>query len=203
MSQAKNGRKSHTRAYLKCRLPRPLEVIREDSNYFSRNNQSLGKPGLFYLGGDMPSGFYITEKSIKELERVCNQAVKYMDAGKTKLLLEQANLVKEGIKKTAAAQQKGSVNHSAQKAAYAAVRPSTTAYPTTAYAGIRPKKMPHAHLVEEGHDIKRVKKGPVVGHVEAHSFVQKTWDEMKPGIRQDIEVKTGQLVDSAFTSGNP
>lgn len=151
----------------------------------------------------MATGISIYLKGIEEFERTCNHVVKYMDEKKTKILLEQATLVKEGIKKTAAEQQKGSVNHSAQKAAYAYAKPSTTAYPTVAYAGIRPKKMPHAHLVEAGHDIRRVKKGPVVGHVPAHSFVLKTWDEMKDQVQENIAKGYGTgIIEAVGTSAS-
>jgi len=139
----------------------------------------------------MATGVSIYLKGLDELEKTCNRAVKYMDAGKTKLLLEQANLVKARIKDLAATQQKGSVNHSAQKAAYAAAQSSTTVYPTVAYAGIRPRAMPHAHLVEEGHG------GP--HPAPPHPFVQKAWQEMKPVVRQNIEGKAGAIVDAAFS----
>jgi hypothetical protein len=134
-------------------------------------------------------------KGIEELERTANRALKSIHEGETAILLKQAKLGKDRIKDITASQQKGSVKHSAQKAAYATAYPPKMNSDAVAFFGIRPKAMPHAHLVEKGHG------GPQPA--PAHPFVQKARAEIMPEIKENIAKEMGQLVDSSFSSAAP
>lgn len=137
----------------------------------------------------MPSGFYITEKSIKELERAANQLIKEVHEGETAILLAAANKVKTAIKQKAASLQK-SEKQSAQKAAYAIAYPPKLTQMGIAYAGIRPRKMPHGHLVEHGHG--------GTHPAPPHPFVRPAWDETKDQVERDIAAGLGKVIEGAL-----
>jgi len=127
-------------------------------------------------------------KGIDELERKTNQIIKEVTSEKTKLLLKGARTVKERIIQKAESQQK-SVKHSARKAAYAKAYPETTSSPAHAFAGIRPGKMPQAHLVEFGHG------GP--HPAPPHPFVRPAWDECREKVEQDIQSGLKKAIEGA------
>lgn len=135
----------------------------------------------------MPAGVRIYLKGFDRMEREANKVLKACSGKKEQVLLKAARKVKTRIQEKAEAQQKGSVEHTAQKAAYAASKPETTTYPAVAYAGIRPKKMPHAHLVEFGHG------GP--RPAPPHPFVRPAWDEIKDEIKNDIATDMGKAIE--------
>lgn len=86
-------------------------------------------------------------KGIDQLERQCNKLIKEVNEGKTKLLLDQAKLVRDRIREKAPLGPTGNL----KKAAYAIAYPPKLSGPAVAFAGIRLRKAPHAHLVEYGH----------------------------------------------------
>lgn len=132
----------------------------------------------------MQPSIYI--KGLDELERKCNQVIKEVSKEKTQLLLKQARLVRDRIKSKAPRGPTGNL----KKAAYAKAYPETTTSPAVAYAGIRPKRAPHAHLVEYGHG------GP--HPAPAHPFFRPAVDEMMPKVQRNIEQGLKKTVEGAI-----
>ena len=106
-------------------------------------------------------------KGIEKLERNTNRLLKEIMSERTKLLLDQAKLVKDRIREKAPLGPTGNL----KAAAYSVALPEKTTSAAVAYAGIRPRKAPHAHLVEFGHA------GP--HPAPPHPFVRPAWDEMR------------------------
>lgn len=121
-------------------------------------------------------------KGIEELERNTNRLLKEVHSGETALLLEQARLVRDRIKQKAPLGPTGNL----KKATYASALPETTTGNAVAFAGIRPRKAPHGHLLEFG----TVKMRP-------HPFVRPAWDEMKEEVRKNIKEGLKRLVEGA------
>jgi len=122
----------------------------------------------------MQPSIYIPQKQIQELERVGNKIVKELNKEKTKALLTAARKVRKRIKEKAPRGPTGNL----KRAAYAKALPETMNRPTVAFAGIRARKAPHAHLVEFGHG------GP--HPAPPHPFVRPAWDSIKDEIKGDI-----------------
>lgn len=123
----------------------------------------------------MKSGIYITESSIKELERRANLLIKEVNEAKTSLLARCAGIVRDKVRAYAPRGKTGNL----KRAAYAKTLPPTMSYPAVAFAGIRPRTAPHGHLVEFGHE------GP--HPAPPHPFVQPAWADTKGEVKQILE----------------
>jgi len=132
----------------------------------------------------MQSGIYL--KGLDTLERKCNQIMKEVSKEKTKLLLKEARVVRDRIKSKAPKGPTGNL----KKAVYAKAYAETTSSPAVAFAGIRPKKAPHAHLVEYGHG------GP--HPAPPHPFFRPALDEVMPKIKEDIAKELGRTIEGAI-----
>jgi HK97 gp10 family phage protein len=135
--------------------------------------------------------FDIKLEGLDELEKAVNAINKELDKNRGKLLLSCAGEVRDAIRNKAPVGPTGNL----KAAAYANLSPDKN----VAFAGIRPKRAPHAHLVEYGTSgARRAKKskvlvskygeffGPVVAPMPAHPFVRPAWDEKKEGIKRKI-----------------
>lgn len=122
-------------------------------------------------------------RGIDKLERQANKLIKEVNEGKTRLLLDQAKLVRDRIREKAPRGPTGNL----KRAAYAKALPPTTTQPAVAFAGIRPRVAPHAHLVEYGHG------GP--HPAPAHPFVRPAWDGMKEQVKRNIELGLKKAVE--------
>ena len=131
----------------------------------------------------MEASIYL--KGIDQLERNANKIIKAVDKEKTALLRKQAQLVRNRIREKAPRGPTGNL----KAAAYASVLPPRVGQPAVAFAGIRPRKAPHAHLVEYGHG------GP--HPAPAHPFVRPAWDEMKDEVRRNIQEGLKKLVEGS------
>ena len=114
-----------------------------------------------------------------------NKLLKGVTNEKTKLLLTQARLVRDRIREKAPRGPTGNL----KAAAYASALPEKVTAPAVAFAGIRPRKAPHAHLVEFGHG------GP--HPAPPHPFVRPAWDEMKERVKQDIKEGLKRIIEGA------
>ena len=129
----------------------------------------------------MQSGIYL--KGIEAFERETNKIIKEVNEEKTRLLLQQARIVRDRIKENAPLGPTGNL----KKAAYAVVIPPSLKGAAVAFAGIRPRKAPHAHLVEFGHA------GP--HPAPAHPFVRPAWDSVKEEVKQNIAAGLKKAVE--------
>lgn len=125
-------------------------------------------------------------KGFDELERNTNKLLQAVTKHKT-AVLEAASLK---LKKRLVANTPVGPTGNLRKAAYTKVMPETTSYPAVAFVGFRPKRAPHAHLVEFGHG------GPYPA--PPHPIVSRTWDEMRDEINHDIEQGITMAVEGAF-----
>ena len=124
-------------------------------------------------------------RGIEELERNANKLIKEVNDEKQKLLLSQARIVRDKIRARAPRGPTGIL----KKAVYATSLPASLRGPAVAFAGIRPRKAPHAHLVEYGHG------GP--HPAPPHPFVQPAWDSCKEEVRKNIELGLKKTVEGA------
>uniref|UniRef100_A0A6M3K0V5 Putative tail protein n=1 Tax=viral metagenome TaxID=1070528 RepID=A0A6M3K0V5_9ZZZZ len=125
-------------------------------------------------------------KGIDELERNIGKLVKDINKGKTSILLKQAQLVRNRIRQKAPIGPTGNL----KKAAYAKAMHETIYQPAVAFAGIRPRKAPHAHLVEYGHG------GP--HPAPPHPFIRLAWDEVKDQVKNNIRLGLEQIIKGAL-----
>jgi len=132
----------------------------------------------------MQASIYL--KGLDQLERQANKLIKEVNSEKTKLLLAQARIVRDRIKARAPRGATGNL----KKAAYAKGIPASMGGPAVAFAGIRPRKAPHAHLVEYGHG------GP--HPAPAHPFVRPAWDGCKEEVKRNIELGLKKTVEGAI-----
>jgi HK97 gp10 family phage protein len=121
----------------------------------------------------MASNIYL--KGLEELDRNCNNIIRDITDAKTKLLLEQANVVKDAIREQAPRGPTGNL----KAACYAKAYPETTTSPAVAYAGIRPRKAPHAWNVIHGHG------GP--HPAPPHDFFTPAWESVKESVNKAIK----------------
>ena len=133
----------------------------------------------------MNPGIYIKQADLNNFEKNINKILKAETDGKTKLLLSQAKLVQARIKEKAPLGPTGNL----KKATYAIAYPETLSSSAVAFAGIRPKKAPHAHLVEYGHG------GP--HPAPPHPFIRPVRDEMMPKVRENIAKELGKIIEGA------
>lgn len=129
-------------------------------------------------------------KGIEQLERQANKLIKEVNEGKQKILFDQAKIVRDRIREKAPIgpptdKKPGSL----KAAAYASSLPASLNGPAVAFAGIRPRKAPHGHLVEFGHG------GP--HPAPAHPFVRPAWDGIKDEVKRNIEAGLGRTVEKA------
>jgi len=95
----------------------------------------------------MKPSIYIPQRELDKLERKTNQILKELSKEKKGILLAAARYIRDGIKQNAPVGPTGNL----KKAAYATAYPATMRSPAIAFAGVRPRRAPHAHLVEYGH----------------------------------------------------
>jgi HK97 gp10 family phage protein len=136
----------------------------------------------------MPAGVQFYLKGIDELERNANQLIKEVTEEKTKILLRAANKVKGRIKQNIQSQFKRHTGN-LEGSPYATAYPEKVGSSAVAFAGIRPRKAPHGHLVEFGHG------GPQPA--PPHPFVSKSWNEMREEVRNDIASDLGKTIEKA------
>lgn len=140
-------------------------------------------PEGFSIWRRMQAQFYL--KGIDQFERQANKLIKEVNEGKTKILYDQAKLVRNRIKQKAPRGPTGNL----KKAAYAAVKPPSLSGTAVAFAGIRPRKAPHAHLVEYGHG------GP--HPAPPHPFFRPAWDGCKDDVKRNIAAGLGKTIEKA------
>jgi len=121
-------------------------------------------------------------KGLDVLEKETNKIVKQLGEGKQKVLLTQARIVRDRIREKAPQGPTGNL----KAAAYATALPESTTRKAVAFAGIRPRKAPHAHLVEFGHG------GP--HPAPPHPFVRPAWDEIRDTVKNNIRDGLGKVV---------
>lgn len=124
-------------------------------------------------------------KGIDVLERQADKLIKEVNDEKAKLLLSQARLVRDRIKSRAPKGETGKL----KKAAYASVVKASLGGPAVGFAGIRPRKAPHAHLVEFGHG------GP--HPAPPHPFVRPAWDGCREEVKRNIQSGLKKTVEGA------
>ncbi len=136
----------------------------------------------------MKSSIYL--KGLEQLERNCNHLLKEVHKPEADLLLTQARMVRDRIRERAPLgpptdKKPGSL----KAAAYASLLAETTTRNMVAFAGIRPRKAPHGHLVEFGHG------GP--HPAPPHPFVRPAWDELEASVRQNIKAGLKGIIEGA------
>jgi len=126
---------------------------------------------------------YVPQKQIDEIERNVNKIVANVNKEKTATLLAAARKVQKRIKEKAPRGPTGNL----KKATYAKALPETLTRPSVAFAGIRARKAPHAHLLEFG----TVKMPP-------HPFIRPAWDSIKEEIGRDLENAFKRGINGGF-----
>lgn len=124
-------------------------------------------------------------KGLDQLDRKLNKILKEVTSERTKILLDEAKTIKAALRERAPAGPTGNL----KAAAYAAALPEKVDSPAVAFAGIRPRKAPHAHLVEYGHG--------GAHPAPPHPFIRLTIDEMLPQARRNIEEKLKKVIEGA------
>jgi HK97 gp10 family phage protein len=124
-------------------------------------------------------------KGIEELERNCNNLIRDVTGAKTKLLLEQAQTVRDALREAAPRGPTGNLKASMYAKAY----PESVTSAAVAFAGIRPRKAPHAWNVIMGHG------GP--HPAPAHDFFTPTWERMKPQVSEAIKAGLKSTIESS------
>jgi HK97 gp10 family phage protein len=125
-------------------------------------------------------------KGLDELERNTNKMLKALGAEKQKLLMEQAQVVRDAVRQAAPRGLTGNL----KGAAYAKSMPETTVYPVAGFAGIRGGKAPHGHLVEYGHG------GP--HPAPAYPFFFRAWESVKDRVRRAIEEGLKKTIEGSL-----
>lgn len=114
-------------------------------------------------------------KGLDKLEVQANKLIQEVGKAKADLLLKQARLVRDRVKAKAPKGATGNL----KRAAYATVIKASLDAPVVAFAGIRPRRAPHAHLVEYGHG------GP--HPAPPHPFFRPAWDEVQDQVLANIK----------------
>lgn len=139
------------------------------------------------------TGVYIKQSELDKIERATNKLVKAVGKEKQTILLTQARKVRDRIKLKAPLGPTGNL----KKAAYAAGLPERVGKPAVAFAGIRPRKAPHAHLVEFGTVQRAHRSGKSTGNVPARPFIRPAWDEMKGEVNRAVESQLKRTINGA------
>jgi HK97 gp10 family phage protein len=130
-------------------------------------------------------------KGIDQLERQANKLIKEVNEGRQKILLDQAKFVRDRIREKAP---RGPTSN-LKAAAYASSLPASLNGPAVAFAGIRPRKAPHAHLVEFGHG------GP--HPAPPHPFLRPAWDSCKEEVQRNIAAALGKSIEVGASFSQP
>ena len=128
----------------------------------------------------------VTLKGLDILERNMDKLIKDVTYGRTKVILTGARKVRKRIKQNAPVGPTGNL----KKAVYAKALPETSKSVAVAFAGIRPRKAPHASLVEYGHG------GP--HPAPPHPFFRPAVDSVKDEVKKDIADGLKKLVNGAL-----
>lgn len=124
-------------------------------------------------------------KGIDALERKCDSIIKKINKEEKKILLKQARVVRDKVKSKAPKGPTGNL----KKACYATAYAANSNSQALAFAGIRPRKAPHAHLVEYGHG------GP--HPAPPHPFFRPAWDEVRGSVTSAVEIDLKKTVEGA------
>lgn len=124
-------------------------------------------------------------KGIDQLERNLNKVLKEVSAEKREILLTEAKKIRDALRERAPLGPTGNL----KKAMYATALPERVGAPAVAFAGVRPRRAPHAHLVEFGHG------GP--HPAPPHPFIRNTIDEMLPQAKQNIAEALKKTIEGA------
>jgi len=133
----------------------------------------------------MKTGFYIPQGELDKLERKCNQILKEVGREERQILLDAARYIKDGIKQNIRSRfdkKTGNLLGSPYAVAY----PETTSSMAVAFAGIRPKRAPHAHLLESG-----------TVNMPPHPFFEPAIDERKGPAMDMIEKGLKKTIEGA------
>jgi len=141
----------------------------------------------------MPVGVKIYLRGIEEFERQTNKLLKEVTEGETKILFAAAQKVKERIKQEINAQFKRHTGN-LEDSPYAVAYPAKVGSGAVAFVGVRPRKAPHAHLLEFGHG------GP--HPAPPHPFVQKAWDDVREEVSRDIESVLKKTIEGAVNESS-
>ena len=141
----------------------------------------------FFIGGEMPVVVQIYLRGIDEFERQTNKLIKEVSEGETKILLTAAQKVKARIKQEIQSQFKRHTGN-LEGSPYAVAYPAKIGSGAVAFVGIRPRKAPHAHLLEFGHG------GP--HPAPAHSFMRKGFDQKKSEAAAAIRDKAAERIQA-------
>lgn len=138
----------------------------------------------------MKSSVYIPQRQLDNLERTGNRIAAELNRGRQRTLLKAARKVRKRIRQKAPRGPKAKpAKKRLKNAAYAKVLPATMTRPAVAFAGVRPRRAPHAHLVEYGHG------GP--HPAPPHPFMRPAWDSIKDEVKRDINGDVKQTVEGS------
>jgi len=127
-------------------------------------------------------------KGIDALERKCDQILKEVSKEERLILLSAARYIRDGIKQNIKSQFKVRSGN-LLKSPYAVAYPAKINSPAVAFAGIRPRRAPHAHLLEYGHG------GP--HPAPPHEFVRPAIDDRKGAALDMVEARLKKTVEGA------
>jgi HK97 gp10 family phage protein len=122
-------------------------------------------------------------KGLDQLERNVNHLLKDLNSEKTGILLEQAKVVRDAVRTAAPRGPTGNL----KAAAYAIAYPETTTRLARAYAGIRPRRAPHAHFLEQG-----------TVRMKPHPFFAPAWESVRERVYQSIKDGLKQTIEGSI-----
>ncbi|MDD4986621.1 MAG: hypothetical protein PHQ43_12745 [Dehalococcoidales bacterium] len=123
-------------------------------------------------------------RDMKNLEKEANKLLKDLNNGKVKIIKEQVNIVKKEIRAAAPQGPTGNL----KKAVYSNVLPpNVERRRAVGFAGIRPRKAPHAHLVEYGHG------GP--HPAKPHPFFWKAIEKVADKVTENISTGLKKIIE--------
>jgi len=137
-------------------------------------------------GNIMKPSIYL--KGIDELERKCNNILKELSKEKRLIVLSAVRYIRDGIKENIKSQFKVRSGN-LLKSPYAVAYPEKTDSPVIGFAGVRPRRAPHAHLLEYGHG------GP--HPAGPHEFVRPAIDDRKGRALDMVEAKLKKTIEGA------
>jgi len=137
----------------------------------------------------MKPSIYIPQRELDKLERNCNLILKEISRKDRALLLKSAQYIRDGIREKINSTFKRKSGN-LYKAVYAKAYPRTVTRPAVAFAGIRPRKAPHAHLLEYGHA------GP--HPAPPHPFFRPAVDGCREEVMKNIRTGLKKTVEGAL-----